>query len=333
MGVIPATPLMDSFGRRINYLRLSVTDRCDLRCQYCMSDTMRFVPRQDVLSFEETERLCRAFIALGIRKIRLTGGEPLVRPGIMILIERLGALLADGRLGELTITTNGTRLAQHADALRQNGIKRVNVSLDTLDPTAFRTLTKHGKLDVVLEGIQAAKRAGLKVKINCVVMRDANYDQLDQLISWCGKQEFDLTLIERMPFGAGSGYGGSQAFIPLSEVREGLEKKWTLTPSTQMTGGPARYVKIAETGRHLGFISALSHNFCDDCNRIRLTVQGTLAMCLGRADAVDLKPFLRDPGNNDAELTAHIQSILMAKPAAHEFTIASNGRAMSSTGG
>lgn len=310
-----ARPLVDPFGRRITYLRISVTDRCDLRCRYCMAENMTFLPKGELLTLEELERVAAAFIARGVRKIRITGGEPLVRRDVMTLIRNLGRRLDDG-LEELTLTTNGTQLARFAPALAEAGVRRINVSLDSLHPDRFREITRRGDLDLVLQGIHAARAAGLAIKINMVALRGVNDDEFDRMIAWCGDHGFDLTLIETMPMGD-TGIDRNDQYLPLSLVRSELAARWTLTPSTHRTGGPARYVTVAETGRRLGFITPLSHNFCESCNRVRLTCTGTLYMCLGQNDAADLRAVLRSGGDLDAALDAAIAR----KPEGHDFVI------------
>ena len=311
--------MIDPFGRHITYLRLSVTDRCDLRCLYCMGEDVEFLPKAEVLTLEELERLAGAFIRLGVRKIRLTGGEPLVRRGIVTLIETLGAELASGALEELTLTTNGTRLAQNAEALKAAGMRRINVSLDSLERETFRRITRSGDLARVLDGIAAAKAAGLAIKINTVAMKGMNEHEFDALLAWCGEQGFDLTLIENMPMGAAEG-GRSNQFLPLDLVRERLERNWTLEPIDYRTGGPARYLRVAETGGRLGFITPLTHNFCEGCNRVRVTCTGTLYMCLGQEDAADLRASLR-ASECDAGLERAILEAIGRKPKGHDFVI------------
>jgi cyclic pyranopterin phosphate synthase len=311
--------MIDPFGRRITYLRLSVTDRCDLRCVYCMAEEMEFLPKAELLTLEELERLCAAFIRLGVRKLRLTGGEPLVRRGIMTLIERLGQHLGAGQLDELTLTTNGTQLARFAEALKAAGVRRINVSLDTLDPGIFRSITRIGDLAKVHEGIAAAAGAGLKVKINTVALKGVNEHEIDRMIAWCGEQGYDLTLIETMPLGEVDGDRTDQ-YLPLDVVRRRLERRWTLDPSPVRTGGPATYVRIAETGRLLGFITPLTHNFCEGCNRVRVTCTGTLFMCLGQNDAVDLRAPLRASESDEVVERAILDGIVH-KPKGHDFVI------------
>ena len=310
--------MIDPFGRAITYLRVSVTDRCDLRCVYCMAEEMTFLPKRDLLTLEELERVCAAFIGLGTRKIRLTGGEPLVRRDVLRLVERLGQRIGGG-LDELTLTTNGTQLARYADSLRKAGMRRVNVSLDTLDPATFTAMTRRGRIEQVQEGIFAAKRAGLAVKINAVAMRGVNEDHFDAMIAWCGQHGFDLCLIETMPMGE-IDEDRTDQYLPLSIVRGRLRRHWTLTETAYRTGGPARYFDIAETGRRLGFITPMTHNFCESCNRVRLTCTGTLYMCLGQDDQADLRSVLRD-GAGDAELEAAIREAISRKPKGHDFVI------------
>jgi cyclic pyranopterin phosphate synthase len=336
-----AAPLIDPFGRAITYVRVSVTDRCDFRCTYCMSEDMHFLPKADILSLEELERLCTAFIRLGTRRLRLTGGEPLVRRNIMELVRHLGRHVTSGALEELTLTTNGSQLARYADDLRAAGVRRINVSLDTLDPQRFQAITRWGRLSQVLEGVEAARQAGLAVKINAVALKGVNDGELDEMLAWCGRQGFDLTLIEVMPLGDMDGNGGGavreEQFLSLRDVRADLEKRWTLLDSDHRTGGPARYVTIRETGRRLGFITPLSHNFCESCNRVRVTCTGTLYMCLGQEDAADLRTPLRaDP--SDAALVRTIREAITRKPQGHDFIIDRRrgpavGRHMSVTGG
>ncbi|MBO21925.1 MAG: GTP 3',8-cyclase MoaA [Rhodospirillaceae bacterium] len=329
--------LVDPFARPISYLRVSVTDRCDLRCVYCMAEDMTFLPKADILSLEELDRLCSAFVDLGVRKLRLTGGEPLVRKNIMWLIRRLGRHLDTGALDELTLTSNGTQLARYADALADAGVRRINISLDTLDPNKFRAITRWGDLDQVLDGIAAARKAGLAIKINTVALRGVNDDEIDRLIAWCGECDFDLTFIEVMPMGE-IGEQRLDQYLPLSMVRADLLKRWTLTESDHSTGGPARYFDLEETGQRLGFITPLTHNFCESCNRVRLTCTGTLFMCLGQDDAADLRAPLR-AGEDDALLAEAIHEAIGRKPKGHDFVIdrRSNapavGRHMSVTGG
>ena len=329
--------MIDPFGRTVNYLRVSVTDRCDFRCVYCMAEDMTFLPKAELLSLEELERLCGAFVRKGVRKLRITGGEPLVRRGVMGLFHGLGGLLESGDLDELTLTTNGNQLSRFADELFAVGVRRVNVSLDTLDRDRFVALTRWGKFDKVMAGLDAADRAGLKVKINMVALRGVNEDEIDTMIRWCGDRGYGLTMIETMPLGDIDGDRTSQ-YLPLSGVRKDLESRWTLTPSSHKTGGPARYYEIAETGQRLGLITPLSHNFCESCNRVRLTCTGTLYMCLGQDDAADLRAPLR-ASESDQLLEAAIDEAIGRKPKGHDFIIDRDhtapavARHMSMTGG
>ena len=330
-----ADRLIDRFGRSISYLRISVTDRCDFRCVYCMSDTMTFLPRQELLSLEEIDRLGSAFVARGVRKLRLTGGEPLVRRNIMWLIEALSRHLGNG-LDELTLTTNGSQLARYAQALADCGIVRLNVSLDTLDAAKFRAITRFGDFGQVMEGIDAADRAGLKIKINTVALRDVNEDEIVDLIGWSHGRGFDLTLIETMPMGDIDGDRTAQ-YLPLSLIRARLNQRFTLEDIDYRSGGPARYVRVRETGGRLGFITPMTHNFCESCNRVRVTCTGTLFMCLGQEDAADLRAPLRASTSDDL-LHAAIGAAIARKPKGHDFVIErgqkpSIGRHMSMTGG
>ena len=328
--------MIDPFGRSINYLRVSVTDRCDLRCVYCMAEDMTFLPKKDILSLEELDRLCAAFIRLGTTKIRITGGEPLVRRDVMTLFGSLGARLESG-LDELTVTTNGTQLAKHSEALFAAGVRRINVSMDTLDPAIFTRITRWGKIEQTLDGIFAAKAAGLAVKINAVAMQGVNEHEFDAMLAWCGEHGFDLCLIETMPMGDIDGDRTAQ-YLPLSLVRGRLRKTWTLQDTDYQTGGPARYFNVAETGRRIGFITPMTHNFCESCNRVRLTCTGTLYMCLGQNDDADLRRVLRGPGSDEA-LEAAILEAIGRKPKGHDFIIdrqtarPSVARHMSVTGG
>jgi cyclic pyranopterin phosphate synthase len=310
--------MIDPFGRRITYLRVSVTDRCDFRCVYCMAEDMVFLPKKDLLSLEELERLCAAFIRLGVNKLRLTGGEPLVRRDVMTLIRNLGRHVGRG-LDELTLTTNGSQLAKYAEGLAQAGVRRVNVSMDTLDETKFAQITRWGKLPAVQGGLMAAKASGLRVKINMVALRDVNEDEFDRMIEFCGRHQFDLCLIETMPMGEIDGDRAAQ-YLPLSLIRARLARRWTLDASAYQTGGPARYVEIAETGQRLGFITPLTHHFCEGCNRVRLTCTGTLYMCLGQEDAADLRAPLRGSARDD-DLDEAILEAISRKPKGHDFVI------------
>jgi cyclic pyranopterin phosphate synthase len=312
-------PIIDPFGRAITYLRVSVTDRCDLRCVYCMSESMTFLPKRDLLTLEELDRLCSAFVARGVKKLRLTGGEPLVRRDLMSLIRSLGRHLRSGALDELTLTTNGTQLGKYARKLADAGMRRINVSVDTLDPARFRAITRRGDLGVVLDGIAAAQAAGLAIKINTVALRGENEDELESLIEWAHGRGMDMTLIETMPLGDIDGDRTDQ-YLPLSLVRARLARRFTMTDLPDSTGGPARYVRIAETGGRLGFITPLTHNFCEGCNRVRVTCTGTLYMCLGQEDAADLRAALRaSPG--DELLHAAIVEAIARKPKGHDFII------------
>jgi cyclic pyranopterin phosphate synthase len=331
--------MVDPFGRAITYLRVSVTDRCDFRCVYCMSEDMVFLPKRDLLSLEELERLCAAFIRLGVTRLRLTGGEPLVRRDVMSLIRNLGSRLQPpgGGLEELTLTTNGSQLAKYADGLKAAGVERLNVSLDTLDAGTFTQITRWGKLPAVLEGLMAAKAAGLRIKINTVALQGVNEDEFDRMIEFCGQHQFDLCLIETMPLGE-IGADRATQYLPLSLVRSRLARRWSLQESSYQTGGPARYVAIAETGQRLGFITPLTHNFCEGCNRVRVTCTGTLYMCLGQDDAADLRTPLRRSTRDD-ELDAAILEAIARKPKGHDFVIERQrpqpavARHMSVTGG
>lgn len=312
--------MIDPFGRPISYLRVSVTDRCDFRCVYCMAEDMTFLPKAEILSLEELDRVIKTFIRKGVRKLRLTGGEPLVRRGIMNLIQSIGREIGPGGLDELTLTTNGSQLKKHAEALVAAGVRRINVSLDTLDPQTFTTLTRWGKLEPVLEGIHAAKAAGLAVKINAVALKGVNEHEFDRMIAWCGEHGFDLVLIEVMPMGE-IGENRVDQYLPLSMARAQIARNWTLDPTDYRTGGPARYSIIRETGQRLGFITPLTHNFCESCNRVRLTCTGTLYMCLGQEDAADLKAPLRASPHDDAPLEAAIDAAILRKPKGHDFII------------
>ena len=331
-----AKPLVDAFNRRVTYLRLSVTDRCDLRCSYCMPEKMQFLPRKDVLSLEELHKLSLAMIERGISKIRLTGGEPLVRRDVIELVHALGRKLGDG-LEELTLTTNGTQLAEFADGLAAAGVKRINVSLDTLDTALFETLSRRDRLGQVLEGIAAAKAAGLKVKINTVALKGLNEAEIPHLVEWAHAQGHEMTLIEVMPLGEVEGQRVDH-YLPLTAVRDGLEKRWTLTPSEHRSGGPARYVDVAETGGRLGFITPLTNNFCATCNRIRVTATGELFACLGGAEKVDLRAALRAERAPDERLAEALDEAMRIKPERHHFRIEPGSgpaqpRHMSLTGG
>ncbi len=330
-----ARPLIDGFGRRITYVRLSVTDRCDFRCAYCMPLDPDFLPKREVLTLEELETIARAFIARGVTRIRLTGGEPLVRRGVVDLARAIGRHLGHG-LEELTLTTNGSQLARLAADLAAAGIRRVNVSLDSLDAERFRRITRRGRLEPVLEGIAAARAAGVAVKINMVALRGLNDDEFLPMVDWCGREGFDLTFIETMPLGHIE-EDRTDRYLPLTEVRRRIEARYTLVPTAERTGGPARYVRVAETGQRLGFITPLTHNFCESCNRVRVTATGTLYMCLGQEDRVELRDLLRSGG--PAALDAALDRAMALKPRGHDFVIERRGappavsRTMSATGG
>ncbi len=320
----PSTaPLIDPFGRHVSYLRVSVTDRCDFRCVYCMSEDMTFLPKRDVLSLEELDRMCSAFVARGVDKLRLTGGEPLVRRDILWLFRRLSRHLDSGALSELTLTSNGSQMPKYARDLFACGVRRVNISLDSLDAQKFQAITRWGKLDQVLRGIDAAQEAGLKVKLNMVALKDLNGEEIPGMIRWAHGRGMDLTLIETMPLGDIDGDRTDQ-YLPLSKVKTDLEKQFTLEPLAHRTGGPARYMRVKETGGMLGMITPLTHNFCESCNRVRLTCTGTLYMCLGQDDAADLcTPLRRDAidGTGDAQLMAALDEAITRKPKGHDFII------------
>jgi len=311
--------IVDPFGRAITYLRVSVTDRCDFRCVYCMSEHMSFLPKADLLTLEELDRLCSAFVTRGVHKLRLTGGEPLVRRGIMSLFASLSRHLGEGLLDELTLTTNGSQLPKYARELASYGVRRVNVSLDTLDADKFRAITRWGELDKVMAGIDAAQAAGLKVKINTVALKGVNEDEFPALLQWAHGRGMELTLIEVMPLGD-VGEARLDQYLPLSMVRARLAERFTLTEIDHRTGGPARYVNVAETGGRLGFITPLTHNFCESCNRVRITCTGTLYMCLGQEDAADLRAPLRG-SEGDGLLHAAITEAISRKPKGHDFVI------------
>ena len=347
-GTVPAIPIrprgsdaagamIDPYGRHVSYLRVSVTDRCDFRCTYCMAEDMTFLPKSEVLSLEELDRLCSAFVAKGVRKLRLTGGEPLVRRGIMELIEGLSRHLDLGALDELTLTTNGSQLARFAPRLAAAGVRRVNVSIDTLDPERFRAVTRRGDLAKVLEGVAAARAHGIAVKINAVALKGLNEHAIPAMLEWAHGEGHDLTLIEAMPLGEIDG-DRTDHYLPLSTVRERLAERFTLTPDPHRTGGPARYVRVEETGGRLGFITPLTHNFCESCNRVRVTCTGHLYMCLGQDDGADLRAPLR-ASEGDELLSAAIDEAIGRKPKGHDFVIdrpgaaPAVGRHMSVTGG
>ncbi|NNU81100.1 GTP 3',8-cyclase MoaA [Halovulum dunhuangense] len=311
--------LVDPFARAITYLRVSVTDRCDFRCVYCMSENMTFLPKNDLLTLEELDRLCSRFVDLGVRKLRITGGEPLVRKGIMQFFEAMSRHLASGALDELTLTTNGSQLRRFAKPLADCGVRRVNVSLDTLDEQKFRDITRWGRFAQVMDGIDAAQEAGLKVKLNAVALKGTNDDEAHRMVEWCGQRGFDLTFIEVMPMGEDMGDGlRLDQYWDLKDVRRHLETRWTLTDIPYSTGGPARYVRVEETGQKIGFITPLSHNFCESCNRVRLTCTGQLFMCLGQEDEADLRRVLRESGD-DRLLDQAIRAAIARKPKGHDF--------------
>ncbi len=332
------TPLIDPFARAITYLRVSVTDRCDFRCTYCMTEHMTFLPKADLLSLEELDRLSSAFIALGVEKLRITGGEPLVRKGILTYFQAMKRHLDSGALKELTLTTNGSQLAKFAGDLAACGIKRINVSLDTLDPTKFAEITRWGRLPQVLEGINAAKSAGLRVKINAVALKGFNEDELFPLVEWCGREGHDLTFIEVMPMGEMGDVHRLDQYWDLKDLRARLATRFTLTDLAERTGGPARYVRLNETGQKVGFITPLTHNFCESCNRVRLTCTGELYMCLGQEDRADLRAPLR-ASPDDAVVIAAIREAISHKPKGHDFDYTRQSvkgqmtRHMSHTGG
>jgi GTP 3',8-cyclase len=332
-----SSAMTDPFGRRISYLRVSVTDRCDLRCFYCMSEDMTFLPKADLLTLEELDRLCSAFVAKGVTKLRLTGGEPLVRRNVMSLVRSLSRHLKSGALKELTLTTNGSLLSKYAAELADCGVKRINVSLDTLDADKFKTITRWGDLSKVLDGIEAARAAGLAVKINAVALKNLNEAEIPSLIEWAHGKDMALTLIEVMPMGD-IGEGRIDQYVPLSLLRTRLAEKFTLTDLADDTGGPARYVRVAETGGKIGFITPMTHNFCESCNRVRITCTGTIHTCLGHEDASDLRRPLRASADNDL-LNATIDRAIGLKPKGHDFIIdrrhnrPSVSRHMSVTGG
>ena len=334
---VARAPLVDPFGRHINYIRVSVTDRCDFRCVYCMSEAMQFLPRRDLLTLEELDRLCSAFVARGTKKIRLTGGEPLVRRDLMALVRGLSRHLVSGALQELTLTTNGSQLARYAGELADAGVRRINVSIDSLDPDTFRAVTRRGDLATVLRGLDAAQAAGLKVKINTVALKGVNDAEIPSMIEWAHGRGMDLTLIEVMPMGE-IGEDRIDQYLPLSQLRADLAGRWRLTDLAYKTSGPARYVKVEETGGRLGFITPMTHNFCESCNRVRVTCTGTLYMCLGQDDAADLREALR-ASPRDELLDGVITEAIARKPKGHDFIIdralarPAVGRHMSVTGG
>ena len=333
----PAPAMIDPFGRSISYLRVSVTDRCDFRCVYCMSENMSFLPKQDLLTLEELDRLCTVFVDKGVQKLRITGGEPLVRRDIMTLFRSLSRHLVSGRLEELTLTTNGSQLGKYASELADCGIRRINVSLDTLDAAKFRKITRWGDLDKVLAGIDAAQAAGIAVKLNAVALKGVNEDEVEDMIRWSHDRGIDITFIEVMPMGDIEPDRFDQ-YWPLSQLRARLLDQFTLDDIDYRTGGPARYVRVRETGGKIGFITPMTHNFCESCNRVRITCTGTLYMCLGQDDAADLRSPLRASANNDA-LSRAIDAAILRKPKGHDFVIERTtqrpavARHMSVTGG
>lgn len=332
------TPLVDPFARAISYLRVSVTDRCDFRCTYCMSEHMTFLPKADLLSLEELDRLCSTFVRLGVQKLRITGGEPLVRKGILTFFKAMSRHLDSGALKELTLTTNGSQLTRFADELAAVGVRRINVSLDTLDPDKFAQITRWGRLPQVLDGISAAKAAGLRVKINAVALKGFNEDELFSLLDWCAGEGHDLTFIEVMPMGEDMTENRLDQYWPLKDLRARLAERFTLTDLAERSGGPARYVRIEETGQKVGFITPLTHNFCESCNRVRLTCTGELYMCLGQEDMADLRAPLR-ASPEDAPLEQAIRAAIARKPKGHDFDYSRQkvagqmSRHMSHTGG
>ena len=328
--------LLDPYKRPVNYLRVSVTDRCDFRCQYCMAENMTFLPKKDLLSLQEIERICSSFISLGTKKIRITGGEPLVRKNVMSLFENLGYFLKKGELNELTLTTNGSQLYRYAQDLFNVGVRRINVSLDTLNPSLFSSLTRRGNLEKVLRGIEEAKRVGLKIKINTVALKNTNENELIDIMSWAHTNDCDITIIETMPLGE-IDYDRTDQFLPVSKVKENIEKKFSLNKSKYYTGGPSRYYDVKETGKKIGFITPLTHNFCELCNRVRLTCTGKLYMCLGQDDSADFKEASRSI-NWKEDLNKAIIEAISRKPKGHDFVIRrkqapSVNRHMSVTGG
>ena len=329
--------LTDPFGRQIDYIRISVTDRCDFRCIYCMSENMTFLPKAELLTLEELETVCRTFMEMGTRKIRLTGGEPLVRRNIMQLIRALGADAKKGALDEITITTNGSQLSKMADELADAGVRRLNISLDTLDPDKFTAVTRWGVLQSVLDGMKAAKKAGLSIKVNAVALKGINEDELADMLRWCGDEGYDMTIIEVMPMGDIGTEMRVDQYLPVSVIRSRLAKKFTLTDSLYQSAGPARYVTVEETGQRLGFITPMTHNFCESCNRVRMTCTGRLYMCLGQDDNANLSVALRSGGVS--ALKQAITEAIVRKPKGHDFVISRRqgavpvGRHMNVTGG
>ncbi len=334
-----APKLIDPFARAVTYLRVSVTDRCDLRCFYCMSENMTFLPKKDLLSLEELDRICSTFIDMGVEKLRITGGEPLVRRGIMTFFNAISRHLASGALQELTLTTNATQLHRFAQPLVDAGVQRINVSLDTLNVEKFKKIARWGRFQQVMDGIDAADKAGLKIKINAVALKGTNDDEIHDMVAWCGTRGFDLTFIEVMPMGDMGDTDRLDQYWPLSDVRAELAQRWTLKDIALNTGGPANYVEIAQTGGRVGFITPLTHNFCESCNRVRLTCTGQLYMCLGQEDEADLRAALRNDADNDTPLRTAITQAIARKPKGHDFDYSRQNiqgqmsRHMSHTGG
>ena len=332
-----SSPLVDPFGRTVDYLRVSVTDRCDFRCFYCMAENMHFLPKKDVLSLEELDRLCSAFVDHGVKRLRLTGGEPLVRKGILTLIESLSRHLDSGALNELTLTTNGSQLKRMSADLARFGVRRINVSLDSLREDRFKEITRWGKFDAVMDGIETALGAGIKLKLNAVALKGVNDDEFDDMIRFCHQRGMDLTFIETMPMGD-IDHERLDMYLPLSDLKQQLSRSWTLDPSSHKTGGPATYVTVRETGGRIGFITPMTHNFCESCNRVRITCTGKLYLCLGQDDMADLRAPLRASESN-ALLNQAIRDAIDKKPKGHDFVIdrennrPSIGRHMSVTGG
>ncbi|MGB1154284.1 MAG: GTP 3',8-cyclase MoaA [Paracoccaceae bacterium] len=333
------TPLIDPFHRAINYLRISVTDRCDFRCVYCMSEAMQFLPKKQLLTLEELDRMCSTFVRLGVEKLRITGGEPLVRRDIMSFFQSMSRHLESGKLKELTLTTNGSQLHRFADQLYAAGVRRINISLDTLDEEKFARVTRWGRLPQVLRGIEAAQNAGLRVKINTVALKGFNEDELFSLTEWCARRDMDLTFIEVMPMGDLEGEDRIGQYWPLTELRAKLAQQYSLSDLDERSGGPARYVKLVESGQKIGFITPLTHNFCESCNRVRLTCTGELYMCLGQEGKADLRMPLRDHPTDDKPLEMAIRQAIGRKPKGHDFDYSRQeiagqmSRHMSHTGG
>ncbi len=332
-------PLIDPFQRAISYLRVSVTDRCDFRCVYCMSENMTFLPKKELLTLEELDRMCSTFVRLGVEKLRITGGEPLVRKGIMTFFDGMSRHLASGALKELTLTTNGSQLARFADDLASAGVRRINVSLDTLDDGKFAQITRWGRLPQVLKGIDAAQAAGMRVKINTVALKGFNEDELFTLAEWCAERDMDLTFIEVMPMGDIGNENRLGQYWSLKDLRGNLAERYTLVDLAERTGGPARYVRLEETGQKIGFITPLTHNFCESCNRVRITCTGEIFMCLGQEDRADLRAPLRAHPDDDGPLEGAIRAAIALKPKGHDFDYSRQtldgqmSRHMSHTGG